>query len=120
MRCLGACPILKSVTLLQERDGRRREERLRLWDETRRLLHVALRELLPGSRVWVYGSLTRQGLFHAASDIDLALPEAPRAKTIWLLQAELQERLHRPVDLILLGETRLRDKITREGEEWTT
>lgn len=41
-------------------------------------------------------------------------------KTIWLLQAELEERLRRPVDLCLLQETRLRDKILREGEEWTT
>ena len=34
------------------------------------------------------------------------------------LQAELEERLHRPVDLLLLNESRFRDKIEREGERW--
>ncbi len=108
------------MTLLQERDERRLEARLRLWEETRRSLQSALGELFPGTRVWLYGSLTRRGFFNSASDIDLALTEEPRGKTIWLLQAELEERVGRPVDIVLLSETRLREKILREGEEWTT
>lgn len=108
------------MTLLQQRDERRHEARLRLWEETRRSLALALHELLPNSRVWVYGSLTRRGKFNPASDVDLALPEEPRRKTIWNLQAGLENRLRRPIDLVLLDETRLRDKILREGEEWTT
>lgn len=108
------------MTLLLQRDAKRREARLLLWEETRGALQLALRELLPGARVFVYGSLTRRGTFRAASDIDLALVEEPRDKTIWLLQAELEERLRRPIDLVLLGETRLRDKILQEGEEWMT
>ncbi len=108
------------MTLLQQRDQRRFEARLHLWEETRRSLKLALRELLPGARVWVYGSLARRGLFNPGSDVDLALAEEPRDKTMWRLQAELEERLRRPIDLALLGETRLREKILREGEEWTT
>lgn len=113
-------PNSQRVTLLQQRDQKRHETRLRLWEETRRSLALALRELLPGGRVWLYGSLTRRGVFNPASDVDLALTEEPSGKTIWRLQAELEERLHRPVDLVLLHETRLRDKILREGEEWMT
>lgn len=108
------------MTLLQQRDQRRYEARLHLWEETRLSLKLALRELLPGARVWIYGSLTRRGVFNPASDVDLALAEEPRGKTIWLLQAQLEERLRRSIDLVLLTKTRLRDKILREGEEWTT
>lgn len=115
---LGILPVV--TTLLQQRDAKRREARLLLWDETRRTLQTALRELSPGTRVFVYGSLAKRGVFNSASDIDLALTEEPRDKTIWLLQAELEERLRRPIDLVLLSETRLRDKILRDGEEWTT
>ncbi len=118
---LGArVPNSHSVTLLQQRDHQRHEARLLLWEETRRSLAVALRELLPGTRVWLYGSLTRRGVFNPASDVDLALTEEPCGKTIWRLQAELEDSLRRPIDLVLLYETRLRDKILREGEEWMT
>lgn len=115
-----AVPEFYFVTLLQERDARRREARLILWEETRQALALALQELVPGAKVWLYGSLTQRGRFTPHSDIDLALTEEPRGKTSWRLQAELEERLRRPIDLVLLNETRLRDKITREGEEWTT
>lgn len=84
------------------------------------MLKQALADLVPGTRVWLYGSLARRGAFGCASDVDLALTEEPRGKSIFLLQAELEERLGRPVDLTLLNETRLRAKILREGEEWTT
>jgi predicted nucleotidyltransferase len=108
------------VTLLQQRDAARQEARVRLWNDTRKALRAALHELLPGSRVYLYGSLCRSGIFNGVSDIDIALTAEPLGKTIWLLQAELEERLGRPIDLALLGETRLRDKIMREGEEWMT
>ena len=108
------------MTLLQERDARRAALRLTLRDEVRRQLATALAELLPDSEVIVFGSLLRAGIFNDASDIDLALTEEPRGKTVWLLQAELEERLGRPVDIVLLNETRLREKILREGETWTT
>jgi predicted nucleotidyltransferase len=108
------------VTLLQERDAKRAARRLTLRDEVRRELATALAELLPGSQVVVFGSLLRAGIFNAASDIDLALTADPRGQTVWRLQAELEERLGRPVDIVLLSETRLREKILREGETWTT
>lgn len=115
-----SCADFCFVTLLQQRDARRRAARLNLWDQTRHSLQAALSDLLPCARVFVYGSLTQRGVFNPASDIDLALTEDPQGKTIWLLQAQLEERLRRPVDLVLLNETRLRDKILREGEEWMT
>lgn len=108
------------MTLLQERDERRREARLRLWEATRQQLRAALAESLPGRRVWLFGSITHPGQFHADSDIDLALTEEPAGKSIFGLQAELENRLERPIDLVLLNETRLQEKIRREGEEWTT
>lgn len=108
------------MTLLQKRDTDRQARRLTLRDEVRARLAEALAQLLPRSRVYVFGSLVRAGVFNAASDIDLALTEAPDGKTEWLLQAELEERLGRPVDIVFLDETRLREKILREGEAWTT
>ena len=108
------------MTLLQQRDVARHETRVRLWNETRKALRAALHEFLPGSRVYLFGSLARSGIFNGASDIDIALTAEPLGKTIWLLQAELEECLGRPIDLVMLSETRLRDKITREGEEWIT
>jgi predicted nucleotidyltransferase len=108
------------MTLLQKRDTDRRARRLSLHAETRRALQAALRDLLPEVPVYVFGSLLRPGVFNDASDIDLALTGEPASKTVWLLQAELEERLHRPVDLILLPESRLRHKIVTEGELWMT
>lgn len=108
------------MTLLQERDENRQVQRLVLRDQVRAQLAAALGELIPGARVIIFGSLVRAGVFNNASDIDLALTEEPRGKTVWLLQAELEERLGRPIDIMLLSETRLREKILREGEAWTT
>lgn len=108
------------VTLLQERDAKRHARRFALREEVREQLAAALAELLPESRVFVFGSLLRAGVFNGASDIDLALTEEPRTRTVWLLQAELEERLGRAVDIVLLNETRLCEKIRREGEVWMT
>jgi predicted nucleotidyltransferase len=90
------------------------------WEQTRSGLRNALRDLLPASRVVVFGSLVRRGIFNAASDIDLALFDEPKDKSVWCLQADLEERLRRPVDVVLLRESRLRQKILRDGEIWMT
>ncbi len=108
------------MKLLQDAARRRAEcdERERL--EVRAGLRTALAEFLPaGSRVWLYGSLTAPARFREWSDIDLALAEKPRGMSIYLLMSLLAERIGRPVDLVLLGETRLREMILREGEPWT-
>jgi predicted nucleotidyltransferase len=39
--------------------------------------------------------------------------------SVYQLIAQLSERLGRSVDVLLLSESRLRDKILREGETWT-
>ena len=108
------------MTLLQKRDAERQQARLVLFDRTREELRTVLREVLPASRVVVFGSLTKRGVFNAASDIDLALYEEPAEKNIFGLMAEIDGRMRRPVDIVMLSETRLREKILREGEVWTT
>ena len=107
------------MTLLQERDLKRQRRRLQVYEETRLRLKEALAELIPGRPVIVFGSLTRPGIFNDRSDVDLALEEEPPRLNIWQLTGELMERLGRPVDVVVLKECRFRDKITREGEQWT-
>lgn len=108
------------MTLLQKRDAERQRQRLLLYDRTREELRECLHEVLPASRVIVFGSLTKRGVFNAASDIDLALFEEPAGKDLIGVMVELEERLRRPVDVLLLEKTRLKEKILREGEVWTT
>lgn len=108
------------MTLLQKRDAERQQRRLVLFDETRARLRAVLAEVLPGTRVIVFGSLTKRGVFNDASDIDLALFEEPPGKSIFGLTSEIDERMRRPVDLLFLEKTRLKEKILREGEVWTT
>lgn len=107
------------MTLLADRERRRREARVVLFDATREALRTALRELAPGCRFWLYGSLTRRGRFHLRSDVDLAYASLPEDTTEYRFASELEERLRRPVDLVAMDRTRLREKILREGESWT-
>jgi predicted nucleotidyltransferase len=81
-------------------------------------LRAAVRDLLPGTRVTVFGSLTRAGAFTHASDVDVAIEAQPPGSSVYQLIAQLSERLGRRVDVILLSESRLREKILREGETW--
>jgi predicted nucleotidyltransferase len=107
-------------TLLQELAARtaaqHEAERQRLLAALRRELGTLLP---PGEKVWVYGSLAIPGRFHDSSDIDLALARRPEAFSEFWLQGELELRLGRRVDVAVLGETRLRSKIEREGLAWT-
>ena len=107
------------MTTLQQMTEERaaRTERLRL--TVREDLRVALREILPGTPVTVFGSLTHPGRFTDASDVDLALAAEPIGSSVYQLIAQLSERLGRRVDVMLLSESRFRDKILREGETWT-
>ena len=107
------------MTLLQTRDAARRQRRLDAYTETRERLRGALADLLPGGRVIVFGSLTRPGVFHDRSDVDLALASEPSQMNVAMLMLELAERLQRKVDIVLLPQCRFREKILREGEEWT-
>ena len=106
-------------TLLSRRDEARRAGWLVVQSQVRRDLRAALEALLPGERVWVFGSLTQLGRFTDASDVDVALESEPVAVSSGRLASELSERLARPVDVVLLETCRFRDKIRSEGELWT-
>ncbi len=107
------------ATLLQRMTEARAAgaEHLRL--QVRGELRSALRELLPGLSVTVFGSLTRAGRFTEASDVDLAIDAEPPGWSLYQLIAQLSERLGRRVDVVLLPESRFRDAIIHEGERWT-
>ncbi|MBM3954049.1 MAG: nucleotidyltransferase domain-containing protein [Planctomycetes bacterium] len=101
---------------IAERAADCERERLRV----RERLAAGLAACLPqGSRVWVYGSLTEPARFREWSDVDLALEQDPPAMSIHLLASLLSERCQRPVDVCLIGETRLEPQIRRHGEPWT-
>ncbi len=86
----------------------------------RGILAAALEEYLPkGSRAWVYGSILEPDRFREWSDVDLALESDPPGMSIYLLASLLSERCGRPVDVCLIGETRLEPAIRRRGEAWT-
>lgn len=95
------------------------QEREQLRQRTLVALRSALTELLPGQRCVVFGSLLQAGRFRTTSDVDIALWNEPPGFSQFRLQAMLEERLRRPVDLVLLPESRFREKILREGELWT-
>lgn len=108
------------MTLLQKRDAARYARRLDLYNTTRQALRDALRELMPGENVILFGSITRRGVFNAASDVDVALQREPAGMTASRVMVELGERLNRRVDVVLLPRCRFKEKIVREGEAWTT
>jgi len=93
------------------------DERLRL--AVRRRLKTVLRRVLPGKTVWIFGSLTRPGSFHPCSDIDVAIQEEPSEMSLYRLHAVLEDGLGRPADVVVLSQSRLKNKIVKEGELWT-
>ena len=107
------------MTLLQQRDEEtaRRREDLRL--ETLARLRLLLERMLPGREVWVFGSVIQPGAFRESSDVDLALREEPADISSYRLQSLLEEGLGRPVDIVLLPESRFAETILREGQRWT-
>ena len=105
------------LTQLHE-EKRATRERLRLG--TRARCREVLRVLLPpGTQVVVFGSLAKPGRFSEGSDIDLALESEPPDMSLYQLTSRLAEHMGRRVNVVLLPESRLRDKILREGETWT-
>jgi predicted nucleotidyltransferase len=107
------------MTLLQKRDLTRRRRRLKALADARRNLRSALARMIPGSRVILFGSLTKPGVFNDRSDVDLALETEPAGISLYQLTGRLSEEMGRPVDVVLLSECRFRQKILREGEAWT-
>lgn len=73
-----------------------------------------------GCKVWLFGSLARNGAFNEHSDIDLALEGLPVVTNFWSLYADalaLVEPLN--LDLVLLesASPELQRKIRQEGLE---
>jgi len=103
--------------LASERKRRRRDDAI-LADRTRGLLSVALARHVPGTAVWVYGSLVKPGRFHGWSDVDVALEALPDGMTLEYLQSLLSADVGREVDVCLIDRTRLRPVIEGSGEQW--
>jgi predicted nucleotidyltransferase len=108
-------PVATLLQQLHQRDAELRETDRRAVLER---LHGVLQELLRGEVVWVLGSLAQAGRFGPYADIDLALERIPPRFSEYWLQGELEHRLGRRVDILLLTESRLRTKIEREGLRW--
>lgn len=108
------------MELLQQIEQERMTRREELRAEVRTRLREALHQIAPGERVLVFGSITRAYAFHDRSDIDIAFVDEPMALSRYQMQARLEECMGRPVDLVILPESRFRDKILREGEPWTS
>ena len=106
------------MTLLQQLERERSSAREELRQKRRAELRRALSQLLPGTRVIVFGSLTKSGRFNEFSDIDLALETEPAGLSIYQLTARLMEEMGCGVDVVLLDESRFRNRILAEGEEW--
>ncbi len=110
---------LSEMKLLLERERREAEGS----ENARREILVALRERLariaPGAVVWVYGSVTKAGGFDRYSDVDVAFESLPLGRSLYAMQSLLSEACGREVDVCFLHETRLEEKIRREGERWT-
>ena len=86
-------------SLLKAREEQRRQQRETLRAEVLETLRRALAELAPGEPVFVFGSLVKPGAFRARSDVDVAFAEEPRRCSLYRMQAELEDRLRRPVDV---------------------
>lgn len=105
-------------SLLQQRDAARKATRLSEWHQAREQLKTCLKRHLPGQKIWVFGSILKESIFNAASDIDLAIDTLPAGMSIYTLTALLDEDMKRRVDVVYLPESRLRNKIISEGESW--
>jgi predicted nucleotidyltransferase len=105
------------MSLLQQREievKSRNEERRLAMLET---LHKELGRLVPGSVVWVYGSLLVPGGFTEASDVDVAFESIPQLD-LYLLQSLLSSAIRCEADVCILSETRMASEIRRTGQKW--
>ena len=106
------------MTLLQQRDEETAQRREDLRLEALWRLRSLLERILPGREVWIFGSVIQPGAFRESSDVDLALREEPAEISSYRLQSLLEESLGRPVDVVLLPESRFAETIFREGQRW--
>ena len=104
---------------MAERERHRAEARAELFAAMRFRLREVLHEIAPGHIFWIFGSLTRCGVFNVASDVDIAFTTLPAGMSEFTFCAQVEEWMGRSVDVIDLNRSRLRRKIEREGEKWT-
>jgi len=107
------------LTLLQQRDQAIAIERESLRQVALEKLHLGLKRHLPEQPVWVYGSILKPGSFRLESDIDIALEHPSTDHSLYALQSLMTEATGHQVDVCLLEETRLKDKIMSQGQRWT-
>ncbi len=105
--------------LLQQRDQANATARELLRQVALEKLHLALKRHLPEQPVWVYGSILKPGKFRIESDIDIALENTATNPSLYALQSLLTEATGHQVDVCMLEETRLKDKIMSQGQRWT-
>jgi predicted nucleotidyltransferase len=107
-----------SLTLLKQRDVALVAEREHVREAALAKLRAALKEHLSGEAVWVYGSILVASRFGLDSDIDIALESEPRDRSLFALQSLMTQATGHAMDICLLEETRLKDKIRSTGERW--
>ena len=107
------------LTLLQQRDQANAIENELLRRLALEKLRQGLKAYLPGQAVWVYGSILKPGRFRLESDIDVALEQAATNYSLYALQSLLTEATEHSVDICMLEETRLKEKIMSQGQRWT-
>ena len=108
------------TTLLDRRWREMRQENEKLRQQTlQRVL-----ELLPRlakrygfHRAYIFGSVTKKGLFRKNSDIDLAIEGLGDEKYFTFL-AEVSDKFNRDVDVIQIEKHRLKNRIIESGIEW--
>ena len=67
--------------------------------------------------IYVFGSVLRKGRFCPDSDVDFAVLGLPK-HDLYRLVGELSDALGRPVDVVVLEESRLKEAIKRKGVRW--
>lgn len=107
------------LTLLHQRDQADAIENELLRHLALEKLHQGIKTYLPGQAVWVYGSILRPGRFRLGSDIDIALEQVATNYSLYAIQSLLTEATEHAVDICLLEETRLKEKIMSQGQRWT-
>lgn len=106
------------MTLLEEHRRWKHRQAAARFQSARVLLRGALARHLPGTRVWLYGSLLDLDRFGDGSDVDLALSRVPEGLTLEYLQSLLSSEVGREVDVCLIDKTRFREQIMAGGESW--
>lgn len=86
--------------------------------ETLQQLRLASHQHLKGCKIWIFGSLAKKGGFRPESDVDLALDHEPVGCSIYGVTALLSETLGRPVDVVLIDETRFKNLILKSELSW--